>query len=353
MSVKNQTTVSVGKLSQIFKYGYDIQEPVIAVGPPGVGKTESFRQFAEAMRQKLGEFGSVEFIASQKDVTDFSFPVVRNDEMSFYYTSQLPLEGNEARFPEKAGAVFFDEVTNCEPAIQKFLFQLFLDKKLGDRRLLPGWTIFAAGNRASDRSYTVPLAAPLANRMVIVNVEASVDDWATWALNHDIAPIIIAYIRWRPDHLHEFKVELYQNGEMAFPTPRSWTKVSKILSVETMDRSIRQIMLAGCLGTGVSGDFESYFRTWKHLPDLDEITRTGRGKVPSVTEAPGIMIAVVEALVHRASKSNLGNILNYIGNLPIESQVLYVKEMERKDNNLLTKHPAYTQWAVKNGDKLI
>jgi hypothetical protein len=353
----NQLTVSIKQAAELAFEGSVVKNKNVALlGPPGIGKSDVGRQvhrrwceqdsaepwyFDRGKKPQSGQIGWLLTIWSQHDITDLKFPAVMGDRMVFHYSTELPLVGNEDRFPAR-GLWNMGEVTNVEPYMQKALMQLLLERRLGTRPVLPGWKVLADGNRAADRSYTVPMAPPLANRVLWLNVTTNVEDWVQWALNNEIDPRIIAFIRFRPQLLHKFDPKTYNAGEMAFPSPRQWACSNDLLDLKD---EIRVPLMAGMVGQAAGLEYEGFVRVWGNLPDLDRIEREGKGKIP---KDQATLLAVVSALVTRSREENLKHIFEYVGGLPGEHQMLYVKDLVNK-NPLFATAPEYNNWAAKHG----
>ena len=294
-----------------------------------------------------GSIGFWETIWSQHTPEDIKFPALQNGRFVPQYSTELPLEGNEDKFPER-GLWVHDEITNVEPYMGKALMQLILEKRLGTKRVLPGWKMVAFGNRVKDRSYAQVLAPPLANRFIIVNVEPNLDDWVGWALQNEVHPLGIAFMRFRPNLMHKFDHKLYAAGEMAFPSPRQWTRAFEFVGMK--DGDTRVALIAGCVGSAAALEFEGFARVWEKIPNFDAICK-GNGKKEKVPSDQATLLATVTGLVTKSKDETVGNIFEYIKRLPGEYQMLYSKDLIRKDP-IFAVHDAYNDWCGTAGANL-
>ena len=112
-----------------------------------------------------------------------------------------------------------EELPSSVPMVQIALFQLCLERRIGEYQLPPGAAIIACGNREQDRSIVHRMPAPLANRFVHLEIRVHADDWCAWAAGAGIAPQVLFFIQMRPELLYDFQPDSTDN---AFPTPRSW-----------------------------------------------------------------------------------------------------------------------------------
>lgn len=167
-----------------------IHKPAFLWGPPGVGKS----QVAAALGIRL-----IDIRAILLDPVDLrGLPTVEQGRAAWAIPAFLPEDG--------AGIVFLDELNAAPPLVQAACYQLGLDRALDEYRLPDGWTVFAAGNREGDRAVTARMSSALANRFVHLVFETDLDDWSGWAMGPgDLRPEVVAFLRWRPELLHQFE----------------------------------------------------------------------------------------------------------------------------------------------------
>jgi hypothetical protein len=123
---------------------------------------------------------------------------------------------------ENPYVLFLDELNASAPEVQKAFYSLIHERRLADYHMPEGSMVIGAGNRAQDRAITRPMASALMNRMLHVELRASLADWMEWAEAMNIHPFILDYLRARPDHLTDQPPEL----EAPFSTPRAWHMLS-------------------------------------------------------------------------------------------------------------------------------
>jgi hypothetical protein len=114
--------------------------------------------------------------------------------------------------------------------------------------------IVAAGNRVEDGAIAYDMGTALSDRLIHMIVQANAEDWVRhYALPAGIHPTVAAFIRTRPDLLETTEDSL-RRGQMIACTPRSWTRVSRIMD-SVPDRSLRQVMIAGTVGSAPAAEF--------------------------------------------------------------------------------------------------
>ena len=262
-------------------------------------------------------------------------PFLASDGRSKWATPEfLPQNGS--------GILFLDELNAAPAMVQASCYQLVLDRKLGEYTLPDGWAIIAAGNRDSDRAVTTRMPTPLRNRFVHLEFEVDVQEWSEWAIQAAIRPEAIAFLRFRPELLSAF-----DRDANAFPSPRSWEFVSRILdSLDSQTNpAIEHEIIAGAVGTGAATEFSAFLRTFRELPNIDAILLNPTQE--PVPENAAAQYAVASALAHRASDANFDRICLYLNRLPTEFRVLCVRDATLRAPAIRST-AGYTKWAVEN-----
>ncbi len=181
-------------------------------------------------------------------------------------------EGMVVRVIDKA-ILFLDELSAAVPEVQNAALQLVLDKRVGEYDVPPYTPVVAAGNRESDQAFVSPMSMPLANRFMHLRLTHSVADWIEWAMINRVHPEILGYIQWKKSHaLFNFKPETMQEGDLGFPTPRSWTMLSEqMVGLDVLPDPIQEAIITGYIGRSMGRDYIEYRKVNDLLPSTDEI----------------------------------------------------------------------------------
>jgi MoxR-like ATPase len=304
------------------------RQPAFLWGGPGIGKSAVIRQLAAALSMPLRDVRAL--LLDPVDLR--GLPFLGNDGRSKWATPEfLPQDGT--------GILFLDELNAAPAMVQASCYQLVLDRKLGEYTLPAGWAIIAAGNRDSDRAVTTRMPTPLRNRFVHLEFEVDMQEWSEWAIQAGVRPEVIAFLRFRAELLNAFDREAN-----AFPSPRSWEFVSRILESQP-EPSIEHELFAGAVGSGAATEFSAFLRMFRELPNIDAIL-VNPHKEP-VPENAAAQYAVASALAHRASDTNLDRICVYLDRMPTEFCVLCVRDASLREPAI--RHTAaYTKWAIQN-----
>jgi len=306
----------------------EAHQPVFIWGGPGVGKSAIVRQLAHTLGVPLQDLRAL--LLDPVDLRGLPF-LGADGRAKWAVPDFLPREGK--------GILFLDALNAVTAMVQASCYQLVLDRSLGDYVLPDGWTIIAAGNRDSDRAVTTRMPTPLRNRFVHLEFEVDVQEWSEWAIQSGIRPELIAFLRFRPELLSAF-----DRDANAFPSPRSWEFVSRILAAAP-DSSVEHELFAGTVGTGAATEFSAFLKSFRELPNIDAILLNPLQE--PVPDNAAAQYAVASALAHCATDMNFDRICMYLERMPAEFSVLCVRDASLRDPAL--RHTAgYTKWAINN-----
>jgi MoxR-like ATPase len=230
------------RVNEVLSSILDTRWPAFLWGAPGVGKSSVVRQIAQTKGLEL-----IDIRAPLLDPTDLrGLPYFKDGVAVWAPPSFLPSG------PDSAGVLFFDELNAAPPLVQASLYQLTLDRRVGEYVLPQGWKIIAAGNRTEDAAVVFRMPSALANRFVHIDFETDFEDWITWALTAKIHPLVQAFLRLRRDLLLDTR-----SMDRGFPTPRSWEMASDAVKVfgdagKTLD------VLIGIVGEGAAMEFVGF-----------------------------------------------------------------------------------------------
>ena len=194
------------------------------------------------------------------------------------------------------GFVFLDEINAAVTRLhQAAAYQLVLERRLGPFVFHPGTVVMAAGNLEEDNAIVVPLSSALNNRFAHYVMSVHLADWLQWAQSAGIAAEIIAYFRAN----ERFGARLlYDNdGEQAFPSPRSWAMASRLF--QTADAPHRRRVLAGCVGIRATEQFLSFLDLYERVDPKRIVTRGQAVDFEGKRRAdPSFVHATVAAVAH-------------------------------------------------------
>lgn len=250
------------------------KKSALIIGASGIGKSQITQNVAKKKGCNFIDFRLLTM--SETDLKGIPFPSEDNKKAIFLHLDIFPDEERDG----KQGILLLEELTSANRSLMSTLYQLVLDREIGTYKLPDGWMIVATGNREEDSGEFYVMPAPLADRFLIYELANSgtdfVNDWVNWAYNHDIAVEIIAYIRKFPKSLHDFDIDLHEEGMIVFPTPRSWASISDVIKFDrknnekTLSDQAKNLIISG-VGPIHGHQFISFYQSKNNLPNIEDI----------------------------------------------------------------------------------
>lgn len=326
------------------------RRPLFLWGSPGVGKSAIVAQFAERhfaaadglvtvnLREVLRDVRAV--LLDPVDVKGLPVPDMERQLVTWLVAEFFPRDGR--------GILFLDELNAAPRLVQAALYQLVLDRRIGDYVLPDGWHVVAAGNLETDRAITERMSTALASRFVHVTVEPDAKDFIAWGASNDIHPVILAMIQAKPELLFNFDPKL---NERTFSCPRTLQFASDILKAEP-PREIELPVLEGTVGRGVAGEIVAFKRYLDRIPDADKVISDPKSaEVPDYATAQGlgILCVLIGVLSRKATEKNFARILTYAERIPAEFSIFLVKLCTARSSEL-TETADYIQFLSKHSE---
>ncbi len=141
------------------------------------------------------------------------------------------------------GLIMFDEFFRADPSIFKILMQILLNRSYGGYTLGDKWGIIACSNRPNDdeevsQSFSRTGAVVTTRFRAQYNFIPDFKDWKKWAEKEGhFDELTLSFLVNEKDsngeyvNWHNIDAEEHIEGEVAHPTPRSWSELMKTLYV--------------------------------------------------------------------------------------------------------------------------
>jgi hypothetical protein len=365
MSIKFGSSLSLNEFANaIATAGSDVT--VIGQGEPGIGKSSMLKVLAK----RFPDYELAYIDCTLLDLGDFALPYTElaSNDSDLKITKFAP----NARFKFQSGKpviVMLDEIGKAMKAVKNVLLTLMLEKRIGDISLPEGSIVFGTTNLATD-GVGDSLEAHARNRVCFVTVrkphagfgaDGSIDSdsWGAWALDNDIAPEIIAWIKQFPHALESYTESGQKDnpyifnptkaGQSAFVTPRSLEKASHIAKKRSqLGESVTISMLSGTIGESAARDMQAFFTVVDKLPTWEAIMDSpATAKVPD--DAVAKCILVFSALT-RVDKETLPKWLKYADRLDKELQALFARSLVKSTSKqaMAVSNKEFVKWATDN-----
>ena len=340
------------------------QVTIIGQGEPGIGKSAMLKVLAK----RFPEYATAYIDCTLLDLGDFALPYTV-EENGIRVTRFAP----NARFQlqsDKPVIVMLDEIGKAMKAVKNVLLTLMNEYRIGDMTLPKGSIVFGTTNLSTD-GVGDSLEAHARNRVCFTtvrkphagfNVDGSLDpdSWGAWAIENDIEPIVLAWVKQNPHCLESYtdpaQIEnglIYQptKPQSAFVTPRSLEKSSHIVKQRhVLGDLVTQSLLAGTVGDKAAAEMQAFFTVVDKLPTWESIVADPKGaKVPGATDVIAKCMVVFSALT-RVDDKSIDAWIDYAERLDLEWQAMFAKSAMKSSTkqSILTRNTKFKQWAIKN-----
>ncbi len=324
---------------------------VMLFGPPGIGKSDFVRQLAAFIEKETGKKVCITDVRLLlfNPIDLRGIPTANEDKTLAVWLKPKIFQMDES--DDVVNILFLDELTACPPSVQAAAYQITLDRIIGEHKLPDNCIVIAAGNRMTDKCVTYKMSKALANRLCHIEITANFSSWLKWAKENEIHHKVIDFLCSRRDFFMGFDPK---KDDLAFPTPRSWEMVSKILKVYDGNEKEAHAMIAGCVGAGVASEFLMFCSVYHNLPSVEDIFDNKNPAVPTETDS---LFALVSSMIAYARENKddlrrIGNAIAYSERFSPDFSVAFMKELlniEPEYRKKLITTPSYTKWMERRG----
>lgn len=315
--------------------------PMLA-GSPGCGKSQIVHQIAIEYGLKV-----IDLRLSQCDPTDLmGFPTITGERAGYKPMDTFPIEGDVIPKGYNGWLLFLDEFNSAPPAVQAAAYKIVLDRMVGNYHLHKNVAIVCAGNLETDNAIVQPMSTALQSRLVHMELIVDAKEWGEWAATKGIHHHITSFIKFKPSALFTFTAD---HSDKTYACPRTWEFADSLMQVCGEHDPDRRPLLAGTLSEGVADEFLVFTKIYLDLPELSTILKSPDTiKVP---DEPSILFALTGMLSHHAAEDTLTPLMKYVVRLPLEFQVVCLRELIQR-NKPLMGHASIQTWIAKNAKEL-
>lgn len=325
-------------------------------GEPGIGKSSLLKTLGASLPEHEVAYIDV----PNMDLGDIAMPVIdRETKTTAYYPN--------SRFKIHLGKpviMMFDEFTKGADPVKNMLHPMLevSNPRLGDIAIHSESIIFMTGNLASD-GVGDNLKAHSKNRVISLHVsKPDSDEWIEWAMNNDIAPEVIAWVKQFPQAMASYtdgdqdgNPYIYNPKKMqdAFVSPRSLERVSNIVKARSkLDTDSLIAAMSGCVGEAASRDMQAYIEFSDQLPTWDSIIANPANA--SVPESAGACAIVVFGAIAKVDKKTIDKFMEYIERFDAEWQACFAINIAKNPQKQQVAFSAkkFSDWVERNEDLL-
>lgn len=313
------------------------------IGSPGCGKSQIVYAIAETYNLKV-----IDLRLKQCDPTDLlGFPNILGKKAGYVPMETFPIEGDSIPDGYSGWLLFLDEFNSASVSVQAAAYKIILDRAVGQHKLHKNVAIVCAGNLETDNAIVETMSTAMQSRLVHLEVMVDVQEWITWATKAGIDPKITSFVDFMPGKLFSFKPD---HTDKTYACPRTWEFANRLLKLDDTTDPDMLPLLTGTLSEGIAREFLGFCKIHANLPKMTEIVTNPEG-IP-LSDEKSVLFALTGSIAHNVTPENLKPMMKFIARLPIEFQIICLRQSIQRNPVLLTQ-PALQEWISKSAVALL
>lgn len=332
MSLPN-TTLTANQIIELFPILHKSKRTLHVQGEPGVGKSCLPYQYAQRIGYPVKEVRPARM--NPVDVTGLPTIV---DMKTVWTRPEIIMEG--------PCILFIDEIAAAARLMQVCLYEVTLDRRIGQYELHPDSMVVTAGNRPEDAAHVEKMSSALRGRLVAVTLRADLESFQHWAARNGLHPMVSGFLKFRAELLSKFNGKTW-DGSSAWPSPRSWHSVSDLMlsGLDKVSTELRYATLEGTVGAGAAREFEGYLAVHHRIISPEMVILDPMGaKVPDDKVE---MWATAGSMSAAMTPENAEALATYLLRLPEEFTMFAMKAAIGRNRDLV-KVPKVKSWSLAN-----
>ena len=325
-------------------------------GEPGIGKSSLLKTLSVSLPDHEVAYIDV----PNMDLGDIAMPVIdRETKTTSYYPNN--------RFKIHLGKpviTMLDEFTKGAEPIKNMLHPLLevANPRLVDISVHTESIVFLTGNLGSD-NVGDNLKAHSRNRIIPLTVrKPDADEWLEWAVNNNIEPVVMAWVRQFPHALASYMDDAQGDNpyiynpkkvQTSFVSPRSLERVSNIVRVrDRLDADSLIAAMTGAFGEAASRDMQAYVEYQDQLPTWESIVKNP--KTADVPTSAGACAVLVFGAIAKIAKDTMTPFMHYLERFEPEWQACFAINVAKSPTkqSIAFSSQAFADWVAKNEDLL-
>ena len=334
-------TLSLHAAKELLSAAIPQKVPIFIVGKPGCGKTSLVHEVAKELQYRLMLCTPV--TSGPEDFKGLPFVVNASVEKKADF---LPFgDLYQMIHATEPTLVLIDDLGQSNTSVQASLMHLVLAREVAGHKISDQVSFVACSNRKADRAGVSSVIEPLKSRfLTIVELEPLASEFYALANRLGFASELISFLMYRPELINDFQPTAELTNS---PSQRTAEHVSQILEMQ-LSQQTEFVAIAGAAGEGFAAEFKGYLEIYRNLPDLGNIIlNPTEAEVP---KDPAVLYALTGALANKTSATNFDPIMQYVTRIPVEFQVVYVRNALQRKGSAITNSKTYLDWIIKHQD---
>ena len=255
----------------LYRIPFEMQRPLILMGPPGVGKTAIVAQIAQNLGINFVSYS----ITHHTRQSALGLPYIADAtfagegyKVSRYTMSEIIASVYDAIESSgiEEGILFLDEINCASETLAPAMLQFLQYKRFGQHVLPEGWIIVSAGNPPEYNKSAREFDSAMMDRMKRIDVEPDVNVWMDYASTHGVHPAVLTYLSNKPENFYSVRARL---GGASMVTARGWEDLSRMIQAyEHEDIAIDLALVSQYIQHGeIAEDFSLYYELFNKYKD--------------------------------------------------------------------------------------
>lgn len=333
--------MSPSELADFLQFAIKNKFPVLIKGKPAVGKTSIMKQACKLAGADL--YISHPVVSDPTDYKGLPFPDKDGKSAHFLPYGDL----NILIHATKPTVFFLDDLGQASAMVQASAMQLILGRRINGHKVSDHVVFMSATNRREDKAGVNGILEPVKSRFAsIVELTVDTEDWITWAKSSKMPYELVAFAKWRPSLLDDFKPSKDLTNS---PSPRTYEAIGNMMNAG-IPKNLEFEVFKGAVGEGCATELLSFLTLVRDLPSLDDILANPDSM--AVPIEAHLQYAIMTGLAYKADKTNFANSFKYMERMPAEMRFAFMKEISSTKNEL-TNSKVWTNWATTEGAKTL
>ena len=212
--------------------------PICLFGKPGVGKTSTVASIAKEIGAKLyavsipskdiSYFGGIPNFNDATDLAKYSISGTKSVQGTTWTVSELVSNVNHIAEQHGSRVLLLDDLHKLNPSTSTVMYQLLLDKSIGDFKLHPKVAIITAMNDSESAGFS-GMESPILDRLSLIKADYNHEHWMKH-FGSKLHYLVASFLKANS----QFAIEAESTSTESSASPRSWTYFSN--NLELFDR---------------------------------------------------------------------------------------------------------------------
>jgi len=300
------------------------------VSSPGQSKSSLIKEIAQENNKLV-----IDLRLSQCEPQDLmGYPIINNGKAYYAPFNTFPVKGDKIPEGYTGTILLLDEFNSATIATQSSAYKLVLDRMVGQYELHESVRIICAGNLASDKAIVNRLSTAMQSRLIHLHLDLEVEEWLDWA-EGKIDYRVWHYVKFKPKVLKSFDPK---HDDFTFACPRTLEFLSKLIRGTEPNLAL----VCGAIGEAVGREFVGYCKIFQEIPTIKDLI--SKPLTCTVPEEPSTLYAITGLIGEYLSNTNAISLITYIERLPIEFQLITLRNAIKRDSSLKENKDIKTSW---------